>query len=271
MRYAVVSHSLQHSMSEVVQHRVGLESQQVSHQLYRFCTTMDSAIPQVGSANGNQGNSNDYSSGQLIVDQLQRGFQSLRAELLQSLSDRGASSAPPARVSNQGVFRESPGARPSSRELGSRSVWSRNHGAFEMLHEVEVSPDFPETTIPKQTPPSFDGRGENFKHWLKAFKRYSLYHDFYPAYANKLDLDMTDPYSAYQVALDTNIDVEMFQRAVVADWALSEACHDPSYVNIINQERVPWRAWERLIDTYMPASVASHASLKQSLVMEIWY
>lgn len=65
---------------------------------------------------------------------------------------------------------------------------------------------------------------------------------------------------------DNDIPDEMFQRVVVADWALSEACGDPSYMmNIINQERVPWRAWERLRDTYRPAAVTSRVSLVQSL------
>ena len=202
LSYALVSRSLQHTVSRVVQHRVGLDSLQVSHQLYRCDTTMDPRNPQVGSNDVNQGNSNDDFSEQLTVDRLQRELQSLRTELLQSMSDRGASSAPPATVSNEVVLRESPGARSSAREMGSRSVSSRNHGAFEMLHEVEVSPDFPKVRIPKQTPLSFDGRGENCKQWLKAFKRYSIYHDFYPRYANKLDFNMNDPYSMYQVAVE---------------------------------------------------------------------
>lgn len=56
----------------------------------------------------------------------------------------------------------------------------------------------------------------------------------------------------------------------MTDEDILEECRDPSYLNIINRERVPWRRWEQLIDYYyMSASVASRASLMKSLLLEI--
>lgn len=148
----------------------------------------------MGSDNGNKGNLNVDYTGHLTVDQLQRETQDLR----QIMSDHGAFSAQPDRVSNQRMLQESPGVRSSARETSSGSVPSLGQGAFETFREeVDIRPDFPKYRMPKQTPPTFDGRGEIFKQWLKVFKRYSLHYDFYPAYANKLGLDMSHPYSAY--------------------------------------------------------------------------
>lgn len=67
--------------------------------------------------------------------------------------------------------------------------------------------------------------------------RDSLNHGSYPGFTNRAELGMSDPYGAYQQALEVEMSDTVFKRMLVAHWALSEAKRVATYPTRISLSR----------------------------------
>lgn len=66
------------------------------------------------------------------------------------------------------------------------------------LSRVPLSPSYPAIKRPKPEPPPFRGAGKDFRDRLELFRTYGISNGFFPAFANRVDLHVIDPFTAFQ-------------------------------------------------------------------------
>ena len=132
----------------------------------------------------------------------------------------------------------------------------------DMMVPVPSARGFPSVKYPKVLPPSFRGNLDAYPEWAERFTRYSKQYDFYPVFGNQLELDMSEQYSAFELAKNSDIHVEDFKRAMMATWALREASKDPVYQRILDVEGVPYKAWEEIRNVFLGDSSLRRSEVK---------
>lgn len=72
-------------------------------------------------------------------------------------------------------------------------------------------------------------------------------------FANRVDLNVIDPYTAFQ-SLSERLDIteDLFVSAGIARWALIEASDEAVFISIVQNEGRPYVAWVTLIEAYAP-------------------
>ena len=102
---------------------------------------------------------------------------------------------------------------------------------------------------------------------MDLFRNYSMANGFYPAYANRVELDVIDPYTAFEsLAGREDVSEESFKQVFLARWALIEASDEAVFKTIVQNEGRPYVAWLTLIETYAPDTFVSRGKMLDELV-----
>ena len=126
--------------------------------------------------------------------------------------------------------------------------------------------------ISKTKPPCFRGAGREFRDWLDLFRNYSIGNGFFPALANRVDLNVIDPYTAFQSLSErTDIDGDVLESVVIARWALIEASDEAVFKSIVQNEGRSYVAWLTPIKTYAPNTFVSQQNLLEELVKTVYH
>ena len=67
---------------------------------------------------------------------------------------------------------------------------------------------------------------------------------FYPAYANRIELDVIDPYIAFKnLSGRDDLSKDMLKQVFLVRWALIEASDEAAFKSIVQNEERPYAAW----------------------------
>lgn len=114
---------------------------------------------------------------------------------------------------------------------------------------------------PKQHPAKFKWDIGKLRVWLESFRNYAFSFGVIPALANRVELIIFDPYSAFKSLRKPNISRTLFESAVTASFSLIEASKDPDFLSIVQQEGRSYAACLKFMETYAPNFFASQSGL----------
>lgn len=135
-----------------------------------------------------------------------------------------------------------------------------------LIMTVPFASKVPKVTYPWEKPPLFRGTVDTFARWTQDFVEYSKSYLFYHVLSKRIELDVSDPYTARETARKSGISELNFNRTILARWALRSASKDNAYMKIVDSVGVPYRAWEEIRCKFRVNTPARRSALMKRFV-----